>query len=191
MSDGNIATIKALKGYLLNAKIDLETGATKRTAIQTIEGGIRLADGRTIAAKRAVIANVTPQLLFGKLLPQGSGNAALDQKFTSFRPGPGTMMVHLALNDLPDWAAGNELKRFAYVHIAPDYAYMTSAYAQAIDGLLPRAPVLVVGQPTVVDPSRPPDGKHILWVQVRVLPKHVTGDAAGEITKAYKAEQAS
>jgi len=59
--------------------------------------------------------------------------------------------------------------------------YMNRAYAEAMDGLLPRAPVLVVGQPTAVDPSRAPDGRHILWVQVRVLPKHVAGDAAGEI----------
>lgn len=44
MSNDALATIKALKGYLLNAKIDLESGAPKRTAIQTIEGGIRLAD---------------------------------------------------------------------------------------------------------------------------------------------------
>jgi len=176
--------INAMTGYLkeLGGEIHLNSPVAEVMRQGGEARGIRLADGRTIVAKRAVIANVTPQLLFGKLLPQGSGNAALDQKFTSFRPGPGTMMVHLALNDLPDWAAGNELKRFAYVHIAPDYAYMTSAYAQAIDGLLPRAPVLVVGQPTVVDPSRAPEGKHILWVQVRVLPKHVTGDAAGEIT---------
>lgn len=29
-------------GYLLNAKIDLETGATKATAIKTIEGGLKM-----------------------------------------------------------------------------------------------------------------------------------------------------
>jgi hypothetical protein len=33
--------LSAANGYLLNAKIDLETGAPKRTAITTIEGGIR------------------------------------------------------------------------------------------------------------------------------------------------------
>jgi len=52
-----------------------------------------------------------------------------------------------------------------------------------MDGLLPEAPVLVVGQPTAIDPTRAPDGKHILWVQVRVLPKTVTGDAAGRIAE--------
>jgi phytoene dehydrogenase-like protein len=176
--------IRAMTGYLkvLGGEIHLDAPVAEIVQSSGSASGIRLADGRSIHARRAVIANVTPQLLFGKLLPQGSGKPAVDAKFKSFRPGPGTMMVHLALDGLPDWAAGDELKRFAYVHIAPDYAYMTSAYAQAMDGLLPQAPVLVVGQPTVVDPSRAPDGKHILWVQVRVLPKHVTGDAAGEIT---------
>jgi len=39
-----LAALSAAKGYLLNAKIDLETGAPKRTAIATISGGIRMID---------------------------------------------------------------------------------------------------------------------------------------------------
>jgi phytoene dehydrogenase-like protein len=42
--------------------------------------------------------------------------------------------------------------------------------------------VLVVGQPTAIDPSRAPAGQHILWIQVRVLPSSIRGDAAGVIT---------
>jgi phytoene dehydrogenase-like protein len=41
--------------------------------------------------------------------------------------------------------------------------------------------VLVVGQPTAIDPSRAPPGRHVLWVQVRVLPATIRGDAAGQI----------
>jgi phytoene dehydrogenase-like protein len=41
--------------------------------------------------------------------------------------------------------------------------------------------VLVVGQPTAIDPSRAPHGKHVLWVQVRVLPAEIRGDAANQI----------
>lgn len=176
--------IRAMTGYLkeLGGEIHLNAAVTEVTQSAGSADGIRLADGRSIRARRAVVANVTPHILFGKLLPQGSGKPAADQRFKAFRPGPGTMMLHLALDGLPDWAAGEELKNFAYVHIAPDYRYMTRAYAQAMDGLLPDAPVLVVGQPTAIDPSRAPQGKHILWVQVRVLPKHVKGDGAGRIT---------
>ena len=41
--------------------------------------------------------------------------------------------------------------------------------------------MLVVGQPTAVDPSRAPAGKHVLWIQVRALPAEIRGDAAGVI----------
>ena len=102
-----------------------------------------------------------------------------------FRHAPGTMMIHLALDGLPDWKAGAELKSFAYVHIAPSLDQMARAYQQAIAGLLPDEPVLVVGQPTAIDPSRAPDGKHVLWVQVRMLPADVKGDASGEIAPAH------
>ena len=71
------------------------------------------------------------------------------------------MMVHLALSDLPDWAAGPALKSFAYVHLAPSFAAMAKAYTEALAGMLPVEPVLVVGQPTAIDPSRAPPGKHV------------------------------
>jgi phytoene dehydrogenase-like protein len=175
--------ISAMTGYLQELGGELHLGTPVAEVMQSAgsTSGIRLADGRVIGARRAVIANVTPRLLFGALLPGGSGNPAADTKLKSFRPGPGTMMLHLALDSLPQWTAGAELSQFAYVHIAPGFAYMTRAYDEAMDGFLPESPVLVVGQPTAIDPSRAPDGKHILWVQVRVLPKHVRGDAASRI----------
>ncbi len=41
--DELVAALKSSVGYLLNAKIDLETGAPKKTAIATIDGGLKLA----------------------------------------------------------------------------------------------------------------------------------------------------
>lgn len=143
--------------------------------------GIGLANGETHTATKAVIANVAPGALSGKLLPAGSGDAGFDTAMKKFRHAPGTMMIHLALDGLPDWTAGAELKKFAYVHIAPSLDQMARTYQQAVAGLLPDEPVLVVGQPTAIDPSRAPEGKHVLWVQVRMLPAEVKGDAAGKI----------
>jgi phytoene dehydrogenase-like protein len=110
-----------------------------------------------------------------------SKRKAFDEKVARIRAGPGTMMIHLALDSLPDWRAGDELKRFAYAHVAPDLAMMSRAFAEAAAGLLPAEPVLVVGQPTAIDPTRAPPGKHVLWVQVRVLPATIAGDALGRI----------
>ena len=158
----------------------VETGTTV-TRILHQNGtatGIALADGRTITATKAVIAGVAPSAL-----PHLTGTTTpFDTKLANFIHAPGTMMIHLALNELPDWTAGPDLQSFAYVHIAPSLDQMARTYQQAQAGLLPDQPILVVGQPTTQDPSRAPPGKHILWVQVRMAPGTITGDAAGEIT---------
>lgn len=142
--------------------------------------GVELADGRRIMAKKAVIANVAPAAI--SRLTGGSGDAGYDKAMSDFRHAPGTMMIHLAMDDLPDWAAGPELRGFAYVHLAPSLDQMARTYQQARAGLLPDEPVIVCGQPTVVDPSRAPEGKHVLWLQVRMAPGTIRGDAKGEIT---------
>jgi hypothetical protein len=53
--DHLVKALEASCGYLLNAKIDLETGATKATAIRTIEGGLLRAK-----AVLAIIEESTP-----------------------------------------------------------------------------------------------------------------------------------
>ncbi len=143
--------------------------------------GVTLAGGKRLTARRAVIANLAPRALFGRLVPWASLPAGFAQRMRSFRHGPGTMMIHLAVSDLPDWRAGADLRQYAYVHVAPYLADMTRTYSEAVSGLLPSSPVLVVGQPTAIDPGRAPQGRHVLWIQVRVLPATIAGDAAGQI----------
>ncbi|MCZ6661890.1 MAG: NAD(P)/FAD-dependent oxidoreductase [Actinobacteria bacterium] len=143
--------------------------------------GIVLENGEVVTAKRAVVANLTPPVLFGTLVPQSSQPEPFRRRVQRYRHGPGTMMIHLALDDLPPWQAGEELGEYSYVHIGPYMEDMALAYQQAVAGLLPSRPTLVVGQPTAVDPTRAPDGKHILWVQVRMVPGVIAGDAADEI----------
>lgn len=140
--------------------------------------GIALKDGRVIEAKRAVIAGVAPRALTrltGGMTPD------FDASMARFSHAPGTMMIHLAMDALPDWAAGDGLKSYAYVHLAPSLDQMARTYQQAKAGLLPDEPVIVVGQPTAVDTARAPHGKHVLWVQVRMAPGVILGDAKGEI----------
>jgi phytoene dehydrogenase-like protein len=124
--------------------------------------GVELAGGERLVARRAVIANVTPTVLAG-LLADPPGDAV------RYRYGPGTCMVHLALDGPVPWSAPAAAGS-AYVHVAPSLDEMALAYQQAAAGLLPERPTLVVGQPTAVDRSRAPAGKHVLWIQVRVVP---------------------
>lgn len=167
-----IAAIRARGGV-----VQTNAPVTRILHVQGKATGVELADGCKITATKAVIAGVAP-LALPRLT--GGTTPAFDAAMTRFAHAPGTMMIHLALSDLPDWNA-KDLKSFAYVHIAPSLDQMAKTYAQAKAGLLPDEPILVVGQPTVVDPSRAPTGKHTLWLQVRMAPGTILGDAKGEI----------
>ena len=143
--------------------------------------GVTLAGGERLAAERAVVASVTPTALYGRLLEPASVPPRTREQARRYRYGPGTMMVHLALDGPVPWEAGDDLHEFAYVHVAPYIEQLAATYTEALNGLLPADPLLVVGQTSAVDPSRAPASGHVLWVQVRALPAEIHGDAAGEI----------
>jgi len=181
IGQGGAATIiTSMVGAIKAAGGEVRLNAPVQSVV--VEGGaakaVVLTSGERLEATRAVIANLHPRVLFSDLVGNLSPAA---QRLAKMRPGPATMMIHLALSDLPAWSAGAELRKFAYVHLAPSYSAMAKAYTEALDGLLPVEPGLVVGQPTAIDPSRAPAGQHVLWVQVRVLPSRIHGDAAGKI----------
>jgi phytoene dehydrogenase-like protein len=175
--------IDALVSLLRSLGGEVRTNAT--VAAVTVDGdratGVELADGDRIAARRAVVANVTPKVLFGDLVPDSAVDDRFRRRVRAYRHAPGTLMVHLALDDLPDWNAGNQVRSWSYVHIGPYLEDMSLAYQRAVSGVLPERPTLVVGQPTTIDPTRAPEGKHILWVQVRMVPATIRGDASHEI----------
>jgi phytoene dehydrogenase-like protein len=178
-------------GNLINALVSLyeSLGGELRCESEVIKvrvydgqaDGVKLATGEEISASKAVIANLAPTVLFGRLIGANNLPDNFNRMVARYRYGPGTMMIHLALKALPNWLAGKELKEYIYIHIAPYVRDMSRTYNEALAGLLPDSPVLVVGQPTAVDPSRAPTGNHVLWIQVRVLPSRIYGDARREI----------
>ncbi len=140
--------------------------------------GVRLENGEVIKTSRAVVAGVTPSSLLnltGDQLP-----APIIERAHQWRYGPGTMMIHLALSDLPDWRA-EEARQSFYVHIGPSLDYMARTYREGVTGRLPAEPYCVIGQPTLYDPTRAPKGKHVLWIMVRCVPAEIKDDAAGDI----------
>ncbi len=137
--------------------------------------GVRVSDGEEVAAARAVIANVTPTQLYGRLI---EGHDGLGRRF---RYGRSEMQIHFALSEPPRWEGDERLSETAVVHLTPGLDGVSRAVNEAERGLLPAEATVVVGQPLTMDRSRAPEGAGLLWVQLQELPWHVKGDAAGEI----------
>ena len=141
---------------------------------------VRLADGAEVTAARAVIANVTPTQLYGRLL-DGDVPPQLADHARRFRYGRSEMQIHFALSEPPRWEGDERLGQTAIVHLTPGLDGVSRAVNEAERGLLPAEATVVVGQPLTMDASRAPDGAGLLWIQLQELPWHVRGDAAGEI----------
>ena len=137
--------------------------------------GVRLVDGDEVPSARAVVANVTPTQLYGRLL---DGHEELGRRF---RYGRSEMQIHFALSEPPRWEGDERLGQTAIVHLTPGLDGVSRAVNEAERGLLPAEATVVVGQPLTMDPSRAPEGAGMLWIQLQELPWRVKGDAAGEL----------
>ena len=150
--------------------------STEVTEIYPSKGRVDgvIANGNKIEAS-TILASLAPKHLL-KMMGETSGISRYDRGLKNFRHAPGTLMVHLALDTPVPWRA-KALSNFAYVHIGRSIDAAARSYEQAMSGFLPDRPLLVVGQPSAFDPSRAPEGKHCLWVQARVMPARIEGDA--------------
>ncbi|WP_420335008.1 phytoene desaturase family protein [Roseibium sp.] len=137
--------------------------------------GIQTSTGDKIDAK-SVIASVTPTQLHQRLLQDEPPSPHAKR----FRYGRGNFQLHYALDAEPEWIADG-LEDVALVHLTDGIDAVSKSSNEAERGLLPETPTICVGQPHRLDPSRAPDGKAILWVQIPDAPRVIKGDAASQL----------
>ncbi|GGJ39079.1 phytoene desaturase family protein [Paenarthrobacter histidinolovorans] len=138
--------------------------------------GVRTSQGSVSAG--TVLANVSPQALYTSLLHNPPAVAA--RAAERYQNGRGAMQIHLALDKPVEWL-DPRLNTVPLVHLSNGSDSTGIACAQAEAGLLPGEPTVVVGQQYVLDPSRAPEGKATLWLQLQEVPFAPLGDAAGEL----------
>jgi phytoene dehydrogenase-like protein len=143
--------------------------------------GVTLADGREFVATQSILASTTPHALYNDLLAGQSLPPDVSRSVETFRYGRAAIQIHLALSEPPVWKADPALKDVAIVHVLDDMNSLSESVNAANRGFLPARPTIVVGQPTSVDPSRAPEGKFILWIQLQENPRKIVGDLAGVI----------
>lgn len=140
--------------------------------------GVRLTGGEHIPC-RSVLASVAPGQLYGRLL--GGVNLPAEQAATRrYRHGRGDFQVNYALDGLPQWTSP-DLADVALIHLTDGIDAVSKSANEAERGMLPATPTICVGQPSRIDPTRAPEGKAVLWLQIPDAPRTIKGDAAGEI----------
>lgn len=173
------AAVAAFRGLIEEKGGQIRCGADvdKITVKDGRVTGVRLASGEEISC-RSVLASVAPGQLYGRLLDVNlpEDRAAVQ----GYRHGRGDFQLHYALDAVPEWTTDG-LQDVALIHLADGIDSVSKSANEAERGMLPATPTICVGQPHRLDPSRCPEGKAILWLQIPDAPRVIKGDAGGEI----------
>mgnify|MGYP002621456783 CR=1 FL=1 len=171
---GAFASLIAEKGGEIRTDADVECILVEGGKVT----GVRLTTGEEIMAN-SVLASVAPGQLYGRLLDhlQLPEDKAAAQ---TFRHGRGNFQLHFALDRHPEWLTPG-LDDVALIHLADSIDSVSKSANEAERGMFPETPTICVGQPHRLDPTRAPDGKAVLWLQIPDAPRTIKGDAAGEI----------
>ncbi|HEX4442896.1 MAG TPA: NAD(P)/FAD-dependent oxidoreductase [Galbitalea sp.] len=120
-----------------------------------------------LPTSRAVLLDVTPRAFLGM-----AGNAlpsAYARRLSRFRYGNAVAKVDYALDGPVPWLA-EELGRTPTVHLGGTRAEVAASERAVSEGRLPESPYVLVTQPSILDPSRAPVGKQVLWAYTHVPP---------------------
>jgi len=134
-------------------------------------GEIELNVGVTSLAElppaRAVLLDVTPRALVS--MAGESLSNAYGRRLARFRYGNAVAKVDYALDGPVPWA-NQELSMAGTLHLGGDRAEIVASEREIKAGRLPESPYVLVSQPSLLDSSRAPAGKQVLWAYTHVPP---------------------
>lgn len=140
--------------------------------------GVRTADGETVPAGRAVLADVSVPALYGGLVDPEHLPAQTLADLKRFQWDFATFKVDWALDGPVPWTS-ERAGQAGTVHLADGLDELTRFAAQIAMRRIPDRPFALFGQMTTADATRSPRGTESAWAYTHV-PHEVTSDAGDE-----------
>jgi phytoene dehydrogenase-like protein len=110
-----------------------------------------------------------------RLLEPGTLPGRLERRLRSWRYGTGAFKLDYALSGPVPWTA-SEPRAAGVVHVAGSLRELSAAAQAGERGDVPERPALVVGQQSLLDPSRAPGDAHTLYVYAHVPSRYEIAD---------------
>ncbi|MEV6263871.1 NAD(P)/FAD-dependent oxidoreductase [Streptomyces sp. NPDC051784] len=107
--------------------------------------------------------------------------AGLGGAYDGYRYGASCFKIDYALSGPVPWTA-EAARRAGTVHVGPTASEIDASLRAAVSGRDPQVPFLITAQPSLVDPTRAPEGRHVFWAYGHV-PAGWEGDATEVIER--------
>ncbi len=131
----------------------------------TVVTGHRVTSLSELPRARATLFDVSPRILSdicGEEL-----DARYRRRLLSFRHGAGAFKVDYALREPIPWASP-DCRLAGTLHLGGTMLEIAAAEAAVAAGQVAQRPFVLVGQPSVADPTRAPTGMHTAWAYCHV-----------------------
>lgn len=171
------ALIARLRGW--GGEVRCSAEVTKVIVRSNRAVAVRVEGVGEVGVRHAVMADTGAPRLLLDLVGEDHLPASFLHGLRRFRHGLGVFKADWALSGPVPWT-NDACRRAATVHLGDDVNDLSRAANEAIRGLLPSYPYLILGQQSLLDPSRAPAGQHTLWGYTHV-PVQPTGDAEGKL----------
>jgi phytoene dehydrogenase-like protein len=136
--------------------------------------GVLLVSGEEIYG-RQIASSADPRRTFLGFIDPRHLNPTFIGRVRNIRFHGAVAQVHLALGELPKFEGANIADLRGTISISPSLDYLERAYDDAKYGDISRQPYLEVVIPSLTDPSRAPEGQHVLSVWVQYAPYYLRG----------------
>lgn len=184
------ALAHALRSRAESSGARVECGVAA-TGIDVRDGrarAVRLADGRVLTARRAVLADVPAPALYGGLVSPEHLPARLRQDIARFDWDDATLKLNWALDRPIPWLAPGA-RGAGTVHLGVDDDGLVDVASDLSVGRMPTRPFILLGQMTTADPTRSPEGTETAWAYTHLPRRHAADEyAVAELTE--RVEQA-
>ncbi len=140
--------------------------------------GVTTSGGRSVRARRAVVADVTAPRLFCEMLPADAVPAKLLRDFEDYVWDPPVVKVNYACKARIPWRS-RALRDAGTVHLGADGDGLLRWMADLNTRVVPERPFMLLGQTTTADASRSPAGTESVWAYSH-LPRGVADDSSAE-----------
>jgi phytoene dehydrogenase-like protein len=153
---GAITQAMAKAATATGAEISIGSPVSEVMVERDRVAGVVLEDGTTLRAA-SVASNVTPKLLYTKLVPAGTLKANFSSRINAYRCHSATFRMNVALSELPSFSAlpgrtAND-HHTAGIILAPSLGYMDRAYCEARLHGWSREPIIEMIIPSTIDGS--------------------------------------
>lgn len=88
-------------------------------------------------------------------------------RLSSYKYGPGCFKMDWAMDGPIPWSS-DDFTKSPTVHLSGTFEEIAEAESMVARGRMPEKPYVLLAQPSLFDPTRAPEGKHVVWAYCHV-----------------------